>query len=233
MPENLSLHRLWARKAGSLRSNDSEKNSRQECRHGQSRSTSTRIQSWRRLKREDLCVQDSQRFTMTIGLSSSRQLEAAETSSSRRPVATEDSSNTDGRKVHLKSNTDGANYLRKFDDPAKNLSRRVRRSTNFTITYWTVFVQHLVHIPPISKISRSTLRSRANSRATDCLWASSWPTNDHEDFKRMMMEESFPRTHDLIQPVQRQVKIMIGRNDAENMQILQEWNILRCSTIAW
>ena len=37
---------------------------------------------------------------------------------------------------------------------------------------------------------------------SDCLWASSWLTKDHADFKRMAMNNSFPRTQDLIQSVQ-------------------------------
>ena len=39
-------------------------------------------------------------------------------SSSGRQVATEDLSS--GRKVHLRHNTDGEQYIKKFDDPAKN-----------------------------------------------------------------------------------------------------------------
>ena len=42
----------------------------------------------------------------------------------------------------------------------------MRRSTNFTIQYWTVYVQHLAKILPIFRISRSTLRSGTNSRTT-------------------------------------------------------------------
>ena len=45
-------------------------------------------------------------------------------------------------------------------------SRRARRSTNFTIKYWTVYVQYLVGIFSFFKISSSTLRFGANSRAT-------------------------------------------------------------------
>ena len=41
---------------------------------------------------------------------------------------------------------------------------------------------------------------------SDCLWASFWLTQGHEDFKRMVMNESFPRTPDLIQSAQPQVK---------------------------
>ena len=49
--ENLSLHAASAKQeASSLHINDCEENWRQECRHGLSRSTSTRVQSWKRLQ---------------------------------------------------------------------------------------------------------------------------------------------------------------------------------------
>ena len=66
---------------------------------------------------------------------------------------------------------------------------------------------------------------------SDCLWASSWLTKDHEDFKRMAMNRSFPRTQDLILSVRRQVKTLIERTDAYNKQKLQDWNTFRWSRI--
>ena len=46
---------------------------------------------------------------------------------------------------------------------------------------------------------------------SDCLWVSSWFTKDDEDFNRMAMNKSFPRTQDMIQSVRRQVKTLIDR----------------------
>ena len=86
-------------------------------------------------------------------------------SSSGQLVATGDPSSE--QKVHLHPNLDGEKYIRKFDDPAqKKSSRRVGRSTNFTIKYWTGPVQDLVKIPPILKPLRATLRFVAYVRAT-------------------------------------------------------------------
>ena len=66
---------------------------------------------------------------------------------------------------------------------------------------------------------------------SDCLWASSCLTKDHEDFKRMAMNKSFPTTQGVILSVQRQVKTLIDRKDAKNMQILQDWKTFRWSRI--
>ena len=60
--------------------------------------------------------------------------------------------------------------------------------------------------------------------ASDCLWeASFWQSKDHEEFKRVALNRSFPRTQVLTQSVQRQVQALMERKDAYNMQVLQDW----------
>ena len=85
-------------------------------------------------KREDLCQPDFDRiWKMTPGPSSSGQLETTGASSSGRPVATEDVSS--GKKVHFHSNTHGEQYIKKFDDPAKNFKPQSEEEHSFTIKY--------------------------------------------------------------------------------------------------
>ena len=159
-------------------------------------------------KRENLCQQFSERVTWTKpGASSSGQLEAAGASSSGRLVATEDPSSE--KKVHLHPNDDGRNT-----SGSSGILHTISswRSTNFTIKYWTVHVQELVNIPPIFKISRSTLRFGANLQAT--------AYELHLGLQRITKTSK-----DLIQSVQRQVKTLIDRKDAHNQQILnQNWS---------
>ena len=81
-----------------------------------------------------------------------------------------------------------------------------------------------------SRFSRSPLRFGANIRAIAGGVSKSF-TEDNEDFKRMAMNKSFPRTQDWIQSAQRQVKTLIDRQDAYNMQVLQDWNTFRWSRI--
>ena len=45
-----------------------------------------------------------------------------------------------------------------------------------------------------------------------------------EDFKRTARNNSFPRTQDFTQSVQRQVQKLIERKDAHNMPVSQDWN---------
>ena len=54
---------------------------------------------------------------------------------------------------------------------------------------------------------------------------------DHEDFKRMAMNKSFPRTQDLIQSVQPQVETLIERKDEYTLQVSQGWKTFRWSRI--
>ena len=159
-------------------------------------------------KRENLCQHDSERVNKTTPGIKLGQL-----------VATEDPSSE--QKIHLNPNPDGEKYIRKFDDPAKKKSsRRAGKSTNFTIKYWTGPVQDLVKTPPNLEASPRNVAIRSLC-TSDRLWASSWTTKDHEDFKSMAIKK---RTQDLIQSVQRHVKILIDRKDAYNRQILQDWN---------
>ena len=165
-------------------------------------------------KRENLCQQYSERVTWTTPrASSSGQLEAAGASSSGRLVATEDPSSE--KKVHLHPNDDGRNTS---GSSAILHTISSWRSTNFTIKYWTVHVQELVNIPPIFKISRSTLRFGAKLQAT--------AYELHLGLQRITKTSK-----DLIQAVQRQVKTLIDRKDAHNKQILKDWNTFRWSRI--
>ena len=84
--------------------------------------------------------------------------------------------------------------------------------------------------PTKLQIFRSMLRSGANSRATAYGLHFCWPMIAKTS-KRMAMHHRFPRSQDLIQSVQRQVKTLIVRNDAYNMYILQDWNTLRWSRL--
>ena len=81
-----------------------------------------------------------------------------------------------------------------------------------------------------SRFSRSPLRFGANLRAIAGGVSKSF-TEDREDFKRMAMNKRSPRTQDWIQSAQRQVKTLIDRKDAYNMQVLQDWNTFRWSRI--
>ena len=67
--------------------------------------------------------------------------------------------------------------------------------------------------------------------ASDCLWPSFWLRKDHEEFKRVAMNKSCPRTHVLIQSVQRRVQTLIERKDVYNVQVLQDWRTFRRSRI--
>ena len=113
--------------------------------------------------------------------------------------------------------------------PQRVSSRRATKSTNFTIECWTVCVPDLVNILPISRISSSTLGSGANSRAT-AYWL-------HLGLQRITMTSKgwrrikFFQAHKIWESVQRQVKILIGRKDAYNMQTLPDWNRFRWSRI--
>ena len=53
----------------------------------------------------------------------------------------------------------------------------------------------------------------------------------HEGFKRMTMNETFPRTQDSTQSAPRQVRTLIERKGAINMQVSQDWKTLRWSRI--
>ena len=100
-------------------------------------------------------------------------------------------------------------------------SRRARTSTNFCNQTFGQCLCKIWEPPQIFEIVRSMLRSGASSQATTS------GCKDHEYFKRMAMNRSFPRTQDSIQSVQGQVKALIGCKDAYNMQIFQDWSTFR------
>ena len=137
---------------------------------------------------------DSERVnTTTPGASSSGQLETRGASSSRRPVATEDLSS--GKKVHLRPNIDGQQYIKKFDDPAENLKRQSEEEHEFYNQVLNIICARFFWYP--DNLQDFPLNDAILSQFTsDCCI-------------RMAMNQSFPRTQDLIQSVQRQVKILI------------------------
>ena len=110
-----------------------------------------------------------------------------------------------------------------------NFEPQGKEEHEFTIKYWTVFVQYFVNILHLQDFPLNV--PIWSLFICDCSWASSWLTKDNEDVKRMTMNSSIPRKKDLIQSVQRQVKTLIERKDAKNMQIFQDWNTFRCSRI--
>ena len=130
------------------------------------------------------------------------------------------------KKVHLQANTHGANYIRKFDDLAKKFKPQSEEGARIL---QPSILEDLREIwkTILTKISRSTLQSGANSRA-DCLWASCRVSMDNKVFKRMAMNRSFPRTQDFIQSVQRHVQTLIECKYAYNMQVSQD-----CKTHRW
>ena len=94
-------------------------------------------------------------------------------------------------------------------------SRRARRSTNFAIKYLESSCARFGNHP--SNLQDFPLNVAIWSQFTsDCLGASSWHTQDHEDFKRMAMNKSFPRKKDFTLAAQRQVKTLIERKDASS-----------------
>ena len=77
--------------------------------------------------------------------------------------------NTGEGKVHLQANTNGEQRIIEISMIFRRISSQgIKRSMNLTTWYWTVFVRNLGQILTTSKISRSTWRLRAISRATAC-----------------------------------------------------------------
>ena len=66
-------------------------------------------------------------------------------------------------------------------------SRRARRSTKFPTKYWAVCVQYLV---PVNLRGFPLNVAIWIQFTSDHLWASSWLTKNHDDFKRMTMNGS-------------------------------------------
>ena len=144
--EHHDSHHMYSReeKASSLLKTDCEKHQRWECRHGLSRSTSTRISSWKRFQ--------AWKHVSAIFWKSHQNDELRATSSEK--------------KVHFHPNADGEKYIRKFDDPVKNFKPQSEEEHEFHNQ--VLYVQELLNILSIFKISRSMLRLGANLRATVC-----------------------------------------------------------------
>ena len=102
--------------------------------------------------------------------------------------------------------------MRKFDDSAKNFKPQSEEKHEHFNHILNSICAGVVKILPIIRIYRSTLRFGANLRAT-AHGLHFWLAKDHDDFKWMAMNKSFPSTQDLIQSVQRQVKTLIYRKD--------------------
>ena len=216
--------------SSSLLSNDCE--NIQECRHGLPRSASTRVQSWRRLQAwrpvSGWFSKNHHNGDWIIKLratGSGWSIKLHETDCCWKSVKhrwKESSSSTKHwwRKVHQEVRRSCTEFPASERGGARNfqwsigqyLSKIGKNPTNFqdfqlNVALWSQF-------------------------SSDYLWASSWLTKDHEDFKRMAMKKSFPRTQDLIQSVQRQVKTLVERKYAYNMQISQDCNTIRWSRVA-
>ena len=179
------------------RRNDCEEIQRLDCRYGLSRSTSIRLQSSKR----ELGQRDPETFTTTATRASS---------SSGLPGAIGDPLNTGEGQVYPQTNTGGEQHTINIGDQAKSLEQHPHthweeptdlRDFPFNIRIWSQF-------------------------ASDCLWASSWLSNDHEEFKRDAMNRSSQHKFQT-QSVQRRVQTLIERKDAHNMQVLQDWKTFR------
>ena len=121
-------------------------------------------------RRENLCQQDSERVNKTTP-----------GASLGRPIVTEGPSCR--KKVHLHPNTEREKYIRKLDDPAKNSKPQSGDEDEF-----------------YNQILNSTCAKCGcdlGLHTSSSLWASSWLTKEHEDFKRMVMKRGFPRTQNL------------------------------------
>ena len=121
--------------------------------------------------------------------------------------------------------TDGEKKVKKFDGLATIFKPQSEE-------------EHEIHNQIFDSIGKGPINLRpfplnvaiGSELTTDCLCASSWLTKDHEDFKRMAMNESYPRTQILIQSVQRQVKINMRpqrRNQHANLQGLEHISIVK------
>ena len=66
-----------------------------------------------------------------------------------------------------------------------------------------------------------------SQHTSDHLWASFWPSLDHEHFQASCDKFQFSKTPALIQPVQPQVLALVESNSAHNMQVTQGWQTFR------
>ena len=121
-----------------------------------------------------------------------RQLDAPGTSSFRRLAATEDLSS--GKKVNLRPNTDGEQYIKKFGDPAKSFKPQSDEEHEFYNRVLDGMCARFGKYP--ANLQDFKLNVAIWSKFTsDCLWASSWLAEDHNDFKRMATNLKFFQAH--------------------------------------
>ena len=80
-------------------------------------------------------------------------------------------------------------------------------------------MQNLVNILSICNI---TLNVAIRSQVRATAYGLHLLTKDHEDFKKMAMNQSFPRTQELIQSVQRQSETLSDRTYEYNIFVGQE-----------
>ena len=113
-------------------------------------------------ERESLCPQDSERVNKTTpGASSSERLEHQVPGDWLPQTICQVDSSSSSEELMERSTSRNSTILQRIS------ICRARRSTNFTIKYWTVYVQIFVKILPIIRIVCSTLRFGANLRSTD------------------------------------------------------------------
>ena len=144
--------------------------------NGLSRSTSTRIPSWRRLQawkpvsaRFWKSHQNDVRNIKLQATGSGWRIKLQATGWNRRSFK--------WKEVHLHPNTDGEKDIRKFDDPANTFE-----STKFTVKYWTVYVKGLVNILPIRQ-DLWDARCDVDPIYKRLLMAFISVNKDHEDFQ--------------------------------------------------
>ena len=182
---------------------------RQECRHGQSHSTSPDHKAGGDSERDDMCQQDPQAFTITAtGASYWQRLvpEIRQTLVKGKFIF---------RQTLMDKITSGSSMIQQ-----KVFSLRTTRNRNSERKSCTASVLKLGRTPHTFAIFHSI--HEASSRAT-AYELHFLPSKDHEDSKRMAMNRRFPRTQYLMQSVQRQVKTLIERKYAYKMQVSQDW----------
>ena len=93
-------------------------------------------------------------------------------------------------------NTDGEQYIKKFDDPAKSFKPQSDEEHEFYNRVLDVMCARFGKYP--ANLQDFKLNVTIWSKLTrDCLLASSWLAEDHNDFKRMATNKTFPSTQDL------------------------------------
>ena len=190
-------------KATSLHSDVCEENWRQECRHGLSHSTSTRSQSWRRLWAwRHVSARSSN--THHDG-SSIIMIHAGGSDCFQRSV----------KHWWRESSSSGKRWWIR-------VHQEVRWSSGKLHSNWKT--------PETCATFHSVYRSGASSQATACGLDFGWAriTRIGSEWR---WTKRFTRTPDFMQSVQRQVQTLIEGTAAYNMQISQDWQTFRWSSI--